>query len=98
MDTTVGNLLAPSVAVVIALATMVFTEFRSRRLEERAATKDMVDSLLALNGALSNDLADVRRRLGFLEDEHQECERERHVLLQQIGELRLQLKHVEDAN
>ena len=75
--------LAPGAALIVSLATFVFTH-----VEERAAAKDTVELLAKQNEALREELLELRSRIVGPEAMRDLCEKERAMLLAEILKLR----------
>jgi len=87
--------LAPGAALIVSLATFVFTQRRANQLEERAAhveeraaAKDTVELLAKQNEALREELLELRSRIVGPEAMRDLCEKERAMLLAEILKLR----------
>lgn len=77
------NLIAPVLAGLASLVTLVMTtrranqtEARADQIEARTAAKETVEALSALNVALLGDISDLRSRLGAVEVRRSDCEHE----------------------
>jgi hypothetical protein len=79
--------LPPIAAIVVSLATFVFTQIRAQRVDDRAAAKTTVQLLLTQIEALLSEVDDLRRHQTRMEQQHNDCERERLVLLQKLVDL-----------
>jgi chromosome segregation ATPase len=96
--------LAPgAVATILSIATFIFTQVRSQKsedrvqkLDDRAAAKETVEVLATLNKALTDEIGNFRIRLTNIEQQHDECEKERLALLDQIRVLKDQIQILED--
>lgn len=85
-----GLALAPVAALVVSLATFVFTQRRASQIEERSAAKDTVELLAQQNKALRQDVVDLRSRVLSIEAGRLQCEQERAELLKEIMVLKTQ--------
>lgn len=99
MDTSLNDVLAPGVAVVVSIATFVFTQVRTQRLDDRAAAKDTVLILATQNKALLDEIADLRARVTFeeqqrvlLENRLTIAEDQRNALIKEVSGLNAQLE------
>lgn len=90
--------LVPVLTFVISVASIVWTQVqanrakdRERRIDDRAAAKDTVDTLASLNEALGREIDGLRSRMESLEQKFDNCEQERGLLLVERDTLRVQL-------
>lgn len=90
--------LVPGLTFIISVASIVWTQIqanrakdRERRIDDRAAAKDVVDTLAVLNAALGREITELRDRMEHLEEKFGDCERERDSLLVERDTLRIQL-------
>lgn len=83
-----SNLIAPGLAIVFTAATFVFTQIRAQRLDDRSAARETVETIAALNRALSSELEHLRDHIKEIDAQHKQCERERILLLEQLAGIR----------
>lgn len=70
--------LVPAATLAISIMTFAFTQWRTQKIDDRAAAKDTVDLLATQNDALSREVADLRVHMA-------ECERARLELMERLA-------------
>lgn len=88
MEQALATAAVPAAALLVSVLTFVFTQIRAQRTEDRSAARDTVEVIASLNQALTGEVDSLRQRLQTLEQQRDDCERNRVLLLEQIAGLR----------